>query len=379
MGVALRLSDAFAEGGIWQSEVTFMAAYLNRIAVAVPEHEVHGTFIGFAERMLTDRRARLLFERMVARSEIKQRWSCLVPARPGANESVDADGFYTLGRFPTTAERMDRYEREAPALAIKAVERLELGDTKQAITHLIVTSCTGLSAPGIDFEIMRACGLNPHVERTVVGFMGCNAAINALKLARHVIRSIPHARVLVVSVELCTLHLQESDDIDRLLSFLLFGDGCAAALVSAEPTGFALEGFHAEVVPEAAEQITWTIGDSGFEMTLSGQVPATIAGALRSGASRMFSGASADTIDFWAIHPGGRTVLDAVEDAFDLDKSALAHSRAILRDYGNMSSPTVLFVLESMMRQRVAAGARGCAMAFGPGLTAEIMLFSATA
>jgi predicted naringenin-chalcone synthase len=356
-----------------------MAAYLNRIAVAVPEHEVHGSFIGFAERMLTDRRARLLFDRMVARSEINRRWSCLVPARPGANQSVDADGFYTLGRFPTTAERMGRYEREAPALAIKAVDKLALGNAAQEITHLIVTSCTGLSAPGIDFEIMRACGLDPHLERTIVGFMGCNAAINALKLARHVIRSTPQARVLVVSVELCTLHLQESEDIDRLLSFLLFGDGCAAALVSAEPSGFALDGFHAEVVPEAAEQITWTIGDFGFDMTLSGRVPATIAGALRAGSNRVLSGASADAIDLWAVHPGGRTVLDAVEEAFELDKAALAHSRAVLRDYGNMSSPTVLFVLESMMRQKVTAGARGCAMAFGPGLTAETMLFSAAA
>jgi predicted naringenin-chalcone synthase len=144
---------------------------------------------------------------------------------------------------------MGRYEREAPALAVKAVERLELGGAQQQITHLIVTSCTGLSAPGIDFELMRRCNLNPSIERTIVGFMGCNAAINALKLGRHVVRSRPDARVLVVSVELCTLHLHESGDIDRLLSFLLFGDGCAAALVSAEPTGFALDGFHAEVVP----------------------------------------------------------------------------------------------------------------------------------
>jgi predicted naringenin-chalcone synthase len=209
--------------------------------------------------------------------------------------------------------------------------------------------------------------------------MGCNAAINALKLARHIVRSAPDAAVLVVCVELCTLHLQESDDIDRLLSFLLFGDGCAAALVSAEPNGFALDRFHAEVVPEAAEQITWTIGNFGFDMALSGQVPATIAGALRSKPGRVLSGASADAIDLWAVHPGGRTALDAVEGAFDLDQAALDPSRAVLRDYGNMSSPTVLFVLESMMRQNVSPGARGCAMAFGPGLTAETMLFSAAA
>ena len=352
-------------------------AYINRLGVAVPEHEVHGTFVRFAERLLRDRRSRLLFERMAARADIEQRWSCLAPAMPGNNASVDAEGFFTLGRFPSTGSRMSRYEAEAPALAKKAVDRLELGAMAGEITHLIVTSCTGFSAPGIDFELMQHCNLDPSLERTVVGFMGCNAAINALKLARHIVRSAPDAKVLVVSLELCTLHLQESEDIGRLLSFLVFADGCAAALVSAAPRGFAIEGFHAELMPQAAEQITWTIRDCGFDMTLSGQVPATIAAALRAASDRVLSGASAGAFDLWAVHPGGRTVLDAVEDAFALDPSALAASRAILRHFGNMSSPTVLFVLEAMIRRAVPAGARGCAMAFGPGLTAETMLFSA--
>jgi len=351
--------------------------YLNRLAVAVPEYEVHGAFVRFAERALRDRRSRLLFERMVSRAEIHQRWSCLEPAAPGSNEKVDADGFYTLGSFPSTGARMQRYERDAPALAAKAVGRLGLGDSAQAVTHLIVTSCTGLSAPGVDFEVMRRCNLRPSIERYFLGFMGCNAAINALKLARHIVRSAPDAKVLVVCIELCTLHLQESDDIERLLTFLLFADGCAAALISAEPSGFALDQFHAEVVPEAAEHITWAIRDGGFDMLLSGEVPATIGAALRSGSDRVLSGASPSEIALWAVHPGGRTVLDAVESAFDLEPSALAASRTVLRDYGNMSSPTVLFVLEAMMREKQPPGARGCAMAFGPGLTAETMLFSA--
>jgi predicted naringenin-chalcone synthase len=351
--------------------------FLNRLAVAVPRHDVHDAFVRFAERALRDRRSRLLFERMVSRSEIRQRWSCLEPAAPGSNEKVDADGFYTLGSFPSTGARMQRYERDAPALAANAVERLGLGDSARHITHLIVTSCTGLSAPGVDFEVMRRCNLKASVERYFLGFMGCNAAINALKLARHIVRSTPDAKVLVVSVELCTLHLQESDDLERLLTFLLFADGCAAALISAEPSGFALDQFHAEVMPDAAGHITWTIRDGGFDMLLSGEVPATVGAALRSGSDRVLSGASPSEIALWAVHPGGRTVLDAVEAAFDLEPSALAASRAILRDYGNMSSPTVLFVLEAMMRERPPPGARGCAMAFGPGLTAETMLFSA--
>lgn len=352
-------------------------AYLNRIATAVPEHDIHRTFVHFTERLLRQRRTRLLFERMVARSDISHRWSCLSPARDGANEAVDADGFYTLGKFPTTAERMERYEREAPILAVKAVEGLGLGDELGQITHLIVTSCTGFSAPGIDFEVMRRCYLNTSIERTVVGFMGCNAAINALKLARHVVRSTPDSKVLIICLELCTLHLQDTDNIDRLLSFLLFGDGCGAAVVSAAPFGFAIDGFHAEVTPEAVEQITWTIRNFGFDMILSGDVPKTVCKTLRSASSRVLAGTPAQRIDLWAVHPGGRTVLDAVESAFELDESALTVSRAILRDYGNMSSPTVLFVLEAIMRKKVTAGALGCAIAFGPGLTAETMLFSA--
>jgi predicted naringenin-chalcone synthase len=354
-------------------------AYLNRVAVTVPEHEVHGTFVRFAGRLLRDRRSRLMFERMTARAQIERRWSCLAPAGPGDNEALDADGFYTLGRFPSTAQRMARYELEAPALAAAAVERLGLGEAARAITHLVVTSCTGLSAPGVDLEIVRRCGLDPAVERTVIGFMGCHAALTALKVARHLVRSEPCAKVLVVSVELCTLHLQETGELDRLLTFLLFGDGASAALVSADPTGLALDSFEAVLVQQAADQITWTIGDSGFDMMLSGQVPGTINDALRTGAARVLPGVDPGAIDMWAVHPGGRTVLDAVESAFELESSALAASRTVLRKYGNMSSPTVMFVLDRLMRVKAPIGARGCAMAFGPGLTAETMLFRSAA
>jgi len=350
-------------------------AHINRVAVAVPEHEVHDTFVRFAARLLRDRRSRLLFERMVSRAQIERRRSCLAPAGPGNNASVDDGGFYTLGRFPSTAQRMARYEIEAPRLAAAAVDRLGLGDGARGVTHLIVTSCTGLSAPGVDLAIVRRCGLDPSVERTVVGFMGCYAAITALKLARHIVRSEPSAKVLVVSVELCTLHLQETDDLDRLLTFLLFSDGASAALVSAAPVGLALDGFCAVLVPDAADQITWTIRDLGFEMMLSGRVPGTINEALRATAAQVLSGLAAGEIDLWAVHPGGRRVLDAVEGAFALEAPALATSRGVLRDHGNMSSPTVMFVLERLLRAKAPAGARGCAMAFGPGLTAETMLF----
>jgi predicted naringenin-chalcone synthase len=354
-------------------------AYLNRLSVATPEHDVHATFVSFAERMMKDRRSLLLFQRMAARTDIRRRWSTLRPAKAGSNESLDDEGFYASGSFPSTAARMRKYRTEAPRLAAKAVNRLIAQESNDKITHLIVTSCTGFTAPGVDFELMRLCNLEYSIERTVIGFMGCNAAINALKLARHIVRSAPDSRVLIVSVELCTLHLQESDRIEQLLSFLLFGDGCAAGIVSADPYGFSLDSFHVELAQDAADQITWEIGNSGFDMVLSGQVPTTIADALKKGLERILAGMTSNAFQIWAVHPGGRSVLDAVEHALELDEAALAASRGILQDYGNMSSSTILFVLEAIMRERPAKGSQGCAMAFGPGLTAECMLFSAAA
>jgi predicted naringenin-chalcone synthase len=213
----------------------------------------------------------------------------------------------------------------------------------------------------------------------MIGFMGCYAAINALKLARHVVRSEPQAQVLVVNLELCTLHLKETTDMEQILSFLLFGDGCAACLVTADPQGIALESFRALVVPGTRDLITWHIREFGFDMGLSGQVPAAIEDALCTSVGEILKGAPVSSIDLWAVHPGGRTVLDAVERAFDLSPMALSASREVLRSYGNMSSATVMFVLRELMHKSNAIGARGCSMAFGPGLTAETMLFSRAA
>lgn len=355
-----------------------MKAYLNRVATAVPPNDVHARFVRFAGDLLGEGRTRPVFDRLVARSGIESRWSVLslspdVPPDSVGVEAVDAEQLYRRGAFPSTGERMRIYERFAIGLAVRAVEGLgELG----RVTHVIAVSCTGLSAPGLDLQLVGRLGLDPGVERTVIGFMGCYAGINALKAARHIVRSEPSARVLIVSVELCTLHLQETDDLEQVLSFLVFGDGCAAALVSADPVGLGLDRFHAELMPEAASQITWAVGDQGFDMVLSGQVPASVGAALRQGQARILDGGQVGDIALWAVHPGGRSVLDAVQGALGLAPAALAHSREVLRGNGNMSSATVLFVLERMMRE-AEGGERGVAMAFGPGLTAETMLFTA--
>jgi predicted naringenin-chalcone synthase len=199
--------------------------------------------------------------------------------------------------------------------------------------------------------------------------MGRYAAVNALKLW-HIVP--PSRRAGTGGVRACTLHLHETDDLEERLSCLLFADGCAAALVSADPVGAEIKSFRARLVPGTKELIRWHIRDQGFDMVLSGAVPGAIRAALTEARDDILGGAN--DIDLWAVHPGGRTVLDAVEQAFGLPPSALCASRSVLNDYGNMSSGTVMFVLDRIMRDSVA-GQNGCAMSFGPGLVAETMMF----
>jgi alpha-pyrone synthase len=353
-------------------------AHINRIAVGVPPHDVHQAFLHFTETLFRQDSGTLsVFRRMAERSGIEHRYSCLpLMADWKTGPTLDAEGLYTRGQFANTAARMRVFEARAPDLAVATIGQLDLGAERDRITHLVVTSCTGFSAPGIDLQVLERCGLPTSVERTMVGFMGCSAAINGLKVARHIVRSEPAARVLVLNLELCTLHLQETLNVAQLLCFLLFADGCAASLVTAEPKGIALDSFRAVLVPNSRELMAWNIRDVGFDMVLSGKVPRAIHDALRVSAHEIVGVAPVSSIDLWAVHPGGHSILDAVERAFALPPAALAPSREVLRRYGNMSSATVMFVLNAMMRS-AAPGERGCAMAFGPGLIAETMLFRA--
>ena len=272
---------------------------------------------------------------------------------------------------------MEIFERFAPRLAQRTLDKLALSDEeRRGITHVLVTSCTGLYAPGLDFDILDHLGLDPSVERTMIGFMGCYAAINGLKQARHIVRSEPDAKVLLVNLELCTLHLQETQDLEQVLSFLVFGDGCAASLISAEPSGFAMDSFRSVLIPETRELITWRIRGGGFDMLLSGKVPGEIGKALAVSGAEVLGKHRKEDISLWGVHPGGKSVLDAVERGLGLAEDALAASRQTLECFGNMSSATVMFVLERLM-QTANPGEKGCAMSFGPGLTAETMLFHA--
>ncbi|CAN5565474.1 hypothetical protein BH10PSE14_BH10PSE14_34270 [soil metagenome] len=347
---------------------------MNAIGTAVPDHDIHHAFVDWARAQIADPRAVKLFERMAARAAIAHRWSVLDRA-PGGGSPIAEGGFYS-GALPGTAARMRLYAEAAPSLGMAAIAALAEQVPLDGITHLVVASCTGFVAPGIDQIIASRLGLSPTVERLLIGFMGCYAAVSALRTARHIVRSEPAARVLVLCVELSTLHLQETGEIEPLLAMLQFGDGAAAALVTAEPHGFMLGEPFATTLADSAALIRWDITDTGFAMHLSGEVPGRIAAALADPdvARAATGGHPPAAIDGWAVHAGGRSILDAVEHALALAPDSLAASRAVLSAFGNMSSATLMFVLA-----RLLVGPRidkGVALAFGPGLAAEGFSFA---
>ncbi|MGY4394941.1 putative naringenin-chalcone synthase [Sphingomonas sp. UYAg733] len=347
-----------------------VSAYLNAIGTAVPSHDIHHAFIAWARERLADPRVAKLFDRMASRSAIGHRWSILPPTGEGGSP-VDADGFYADAILPGTAARMAIYADAAPALGIAAIEALGAREKLNDITHFVVASCTGFVAPGIDQIVARRIGLSPSVERLLIGFMGCYAAVAALRTARHIVRSDPAARVLVLCVELSTLHLQDVAEIEPLLAMLQFGDGAAAALVTGEPGGFVIGEPFATTLPDSEGLIRWDITDRGFAMHLSGEVPARIAAGLADPvfAQAATGGRDPAGIDGWAVHAGGRSILDAVEGALHLPPRALTASRGVLADNGNMSSATLMFVLARLLGGPPVAD--GVALAFGPGLAAE--------
>ncbi len=312
---------------------------------------------------------------------------------------------------PSTAERMRIYASEAPRLgtqaARKALERYAAGSNTpiqtvtESISHLIVVSCTGFFAPGLDFVIARELGLSPTVGRLVIGFMGCSAAFNGMRTAHEIVRGQPDARVLVVCVELCSLHIQQSTLPAHLIAMSLFADGAAACLVGEATAGdagvFRLDAFRTETHPDTEAEMVWEIGDHGFVLHLSPQIPEHVAAAAPTALHHLFGDQSPA---FWAIHPGGRAIVDRLQNVFDLTPEQVTASRTILRRVGNLSSATILFVLEELRQsltqefvgrthvpslnggvtpngstpQSVPGDlfSSGVAMAFGPGLVIEM-------
>ncbi|MBC7446932.1 MAG: type III polyketide synthase [Hymenobacteraceae bacterium] len=290
-----------------------------------------------------------------------------------------------LEPFPTVGHRMALFRQHALPLSVAAAQDClhQLPDTDPtSITHLITVSCTGMYAPGLDIELVQAQGLNRSVQRTSITFMGCYAAMNALKLADAFCRADATARVLIVCTELCTLHFQKSPEKDDLVSNALFGDGSAAALVQAYPaaTGpsLALEAFHCGLEPDGQQDMAWHINDFGFEMTLSAYVPKLIERGIQQLTDELLEKMPVRLTDIshFAIHPGGRKILETIEQALGLSAHDNRFAYGVLRDYGNMSSATVLFVLRDLLRTLTPAQASDpvLSFAFGPGLTLEALL-----
>ena len=285
-----------------------------------------------------------------------------------------------LEPFPSLEKRMRWYREHAAALSLKAIQRcLQDRCAAHDVTHLITVSCTGMSAPGLDLELVDALGLPSRIFRTSVNFMGCYAAVHALKLA-HALAAAPGSKVLIVCTELCTLHFQQEPTLDNLLSSLLFADGSAAVLVVSDDalaphgTGLRLKSFYSEIVPEGKSAMTWGLSSTGFQMTLTAYVTDLIRADFGTlvGHALENSGISRDHIGEWCIHPGGKRILDAIGASLSLNNGELDTSYAVLRQHGNMSSPTILFVLRQLM-EKMEQRPPNCIFgaAFGPGLTME--------
>ncbi|OAI56590.1 hypothetical protein AYO47_08860 [Planctomyces sp. SCGC AG-212-M04] len=288
--------------------------------------------------------------------------------------AVDAED-----RGPTTAARMAFYEQEALGLARRAAAAAleDAGAPANAITHLVTVSCSGFEAPGVDIGLVSSLGLNQEVTRTNVGFMGCHGAFNGLRVAEAFAKSDPKARVLVVCVELCSLHQQYSTDPQQIVANALFADGAAAIVVQSGPqkSNWRLVDQCSLILPETADMMSWRIRDNGFEMTLSPTVPDLIRKDLRGWLDSWLprAGLTVNDIKSYGVHPGGPRILNAVVEGLELRAEALDASRGILSEYGNMSSPTILFILN---RLRTPGAETPClALAFGPGLTIEAALF----
>ena len=314
-------------------------------------------------------------------------------SQAGAPVFYDAEAGVILS--PGTGARNDVYAACCPELVLDAATRAIAaapGIEATDITHVVTVSCTGFYAPGPDFGLVRDLGLSPRTQRYHLGFMGCYAAFPALRAAHSFCVSDPEAVVLVVCVELCSLHLRSSDDPDTIVASSVFSDGAAAAIVTgralpgaAEQAVLDLDSFDTTLTPVGEGDMAWTIGDQGFEMVLSRYVPAIIGEHIHGALAPLLAGDAtldgppAEAVDLWAIHPGGRSILDKVQQALSLSEAQLEPSRSTLAEHGNMSSATVLFILRRLLHGGAPAGQgaqRVCAMAFGPGLTVETALLT---
>lgn len=311
---------------------------------------------------------------MYSQSGIQQRYSVLADYSKPVHDWKFYPQSENLEPFPTLEQRMALFNKQAPLLSVDAIRNCldNIHDHKE-VTHLITVSCTGMSAPGLDLQVMELMDFDKHIFRTSVNFMGCYAAIHALKIGDALCNSDPGARVLIVCTELCTLHFQREATLDNMTSSLLFGDGAAAILMTADSgshPGLHIDGFYSEIIVKGKRDMAWELSSSGFLMTLSGYVPDLIEEDFRAVVHRAIGGDSLEDISHWCMHPGGKRILEAVSKSTGVDGEALRHSYRVLQQYGNLSSASVVFVLKEILQQKTPIR-KLFGAAFGPGLTVE--------
>lgn len=359
-----------------------MPVYIRHIETLVPPHTYTQDYA--CEQMkawMTNDKDRRLVHRVYRNSGIETRHSVLGDFHPDPVAPLFAMGPDGRPMEPGTRERNDRFAVESRRLSVEAVRRALACCPEFApadVTHVVTATCTGFANPGPDYHIVRDVGLSPAAQRYALGFMGCYAALPALRMATQFCQADPSAVVVVVAVELCTLHLHFGDGPDFLLANAIFADGAAAAVVSARqpPSGtaaYAIDGFGSALIPSGERDMAWRIGNQGFEITLSTYVPDVIGANVRGLVESELrgQGLGVGDIRWWAIHPGGKAILDKVQAELALDPVQVAPSRDVLRRNGNMSSVTGLFVLADLLRRGPQPAERVCAMGFGPGLTLE--------
>ena len=325
----------------------------------------------YAQTEQEKRKMRFLYQH----SGIEQRYSVISDYSRPINEWKFYPKSENLEPFPTLEQRMTFYNRYAPLLSVDAIrdclyQKIDLAD----VTHLITVSCTGMTAPGLDLNVMELLDLKKTISRTSINFMGCYAAIHALKLADSICSSSIEAKVLIVCTELCTLHFQQEPTMDNIASSLLFGDGSAAVLVTSddfELNGLYIDNFYCEVIPKGKRDMAWELSSSGFQMTLSGYIPELIEQDFSDIVEKsLTSKNSTSQVSHWCIHPGGKRILEAISRSMKFENNELGTSYEILRQYGNLSSATILFVLKKLLEKEEPIP-RLFGAAFGPGLTIE--------
>lgn len=356
-------------------------SYLSAIETAVPQYRYHQNDLAeFFQNTAKDTSIKRKMKMVAHKSGIQTRYSVLADFGNHPSDFTFFEKNWDLSPSVSLTKRMEIYKTNALQLSIAAIQKIaNFESIKNSITHIITVTCTGLFAPGMDIELIQALNLNPKTQRSSINFMGCNAAIIALNQANSICNSQPNAKVLIVCTELCTIHIQNSFTDDYLLSNSLFSDGSAAAIVSSKPqnsteySDLAITSFNSLIIHEGQNDMAWQLSEYGFLMSLSAYISNLINGNI----SKMLSDLNIqkDKINFWAIHPGGKKILDDFAKVFDFKNNELVSAYHVLKNYGNMSSPTILFVLKELMEnnEKKRSGDTIFTAAFGPGLTIETM------